>query len=213
MMKLKDLKTMGAALPAATDGGDPNVPGNRKEREAADAIKKKEDWMKRHLAGETDQAKVEMKKLAEVKARREAAKVKREGEGKAAGWVEERVVESSDESSDEDSDSDNELSSRMTKAPPVGAGGQKVAKGKNGEPISLGAMTKETAEKKKKAALATLDSDSDDDGDLPALNNMEMKKMNPNDLKEHLKARNQSVQGAKKDLLKRLMDFEAARKK
>lgn len=32
----------------------------RKEREAAEALKKKEDYMKRHLAGETEAAKREL---------------------------------------------------------------------------------------------------------------------------------------------------------
>ena len=36
----------------------------RKEREAAEALKKKEDYMKRHLAGETEAAKRELAQVS-----------------------------------------------------------------------------------------------------------------------------------------------------
>jgi Casein kinase substrate phosphoprotein PP28 len=40
--------------------------------EALEAQRKKEEYMRRHLAGETEQAKKDLARLAEVKARREA---------------------------------------------------------------------------------------------------------------------------------------------
>jgi len=47
-------------------------------REVLAALKAKEDYQRKHMAGETEQAKRELAKLAEVRARREAAKLKRE---------------------------------------------------------------------------------------------------------------------------------------
>lgn len=43
------------------------------------------------------------------------------------------------------------------------------------------------------------------------ISSMEIKKMNGDALKEALKERNLDVQGQKKDLMKRLIDYEAAR--
>ncbi len=48
--------------------------------------------------------------------------------------------------------------------------------------------------------------------DLPKLSNIEIKNAKPDKLKEYLKERGQSTQGNKSELIKRLMDFEAARK-
>ena len=52
--------------------------GSTLYREALAAIRAKEDYQRRHMAGETEQAKRELAKLAEVRARREAARLKRE---------------------------------------------------------------------------------------------------------------------------------------
>jgi hypothetical protein len=49
------------------------------------------------------------------------------------------------------------------------------------------------------------------DGGPAKVSSMEIKKMNGDALKEHLKARGLDVQGQKKDLMKRLLDYEAAR--
>jgi hypothetical protein len=63
------------------------------------------------------------------------------------------------------------------------------------------------AAKKKAAAQAVEDSKAG-----PAkLSNMEIKKLNGDALKEALKARNLDLQGQKKDLMKRLSDYESAR--
>ena len=40
---------------------------NRKEREAMEAVRQKEEYMKKHLAGETEQARKELERLAIVK--------------------------------------------------------------------------------------------------------------------------------------------------
>ncbi|PQE04472.1 casein kinase substrate phospho PP28 protein [Rutstroemia sp. NJR-2017a BVV2] len=46
---------------------------SRKEREALEAQQKHEAYMKRHLAGETDQAKADLERLAEIRKKREEA--------------------------------------------------------------------------------------------------------------------------------------------
>lgn len=53
-------------------------PQSRKERESAEAAAAKERYMKLHLAGKTDQAKADMARLAEIRAKREADKARRE---------------------------------------------------------------------------------------------------------------------------------------
>lgn len=47
--------------------------------------------------------------------------------------------------------------------------------------------------------------------ELPKLKSIDIKKMSADLLKEHLKERGLDIQGQKKDLVKRLTDFEAAR--
>lgn len=199
MMKLKDLKTLGDALPQA----DATAGMNKKEREAVEAAKRKEAYQKKHMAGETPEAKKELAMLALVRERREAARLKREAEGRAPGWVQ---PDTDDEGSGSDSDSDDsdEPKGKAKKGGATGVGGEKLKK--PSEPVSLGAMTKEVAAAKKQAALA-----EDTSGGAEKLTNMEIKKMNPAQLKECLKARNLDLQGQKKDLMKRLTDYETAR--
>ena len=49
------------------------------------AARAKEEYQRRHMAGETEQAKRELAQLAIVRARREEARKKREAEGRAPG--------------------------------------------------------------------------------------------------------------------------------
>jgi hypothetical protein len=46
---------------------------------------------------------------------------------------------------------------------------------------------------------------------MPKLKSIDIKKMSGDVLKEHLKERKLDLQGQKKDLIKRLCDYEAAR--
>lgn len=216
MMKLKDLKSMGDALPAA----DPDAGMTRKQREALDAERKAAEYLKRRMAGETSEAKKDLERLKEVRARREAQKQKREAEGRAPGWTEKVSSEEesdgsddSDEDRDEDSDSDSENADKARKVSKSKALKASKSGGKRAEdePASLGAMSKELAEKKKKAAAAPADDEAGGEANVPMLKAMEIKKMNPNELKENLKARNLSIQGSKKDLAKRLQDYENER--
>jgi hypothetical protein len=67
------------------------------------------------------------------------------------------------------------------------------------------------AAKKKAAAQGEDKEGKGADGGPAKVSSMEIKKMNGDALKEHLKARGLDVQGQKKDLMKRLLDYEAAR--
>ena len=156
--------------------------------------------MRRHLAGETVEAKKEIAMLAMVKARREAAAAQRAETGRAAGWVMKDSDEESSGSEDSDSDSSDDEPKKKT------AGGKKS---KSAEPVKkdLGAMTKEVADKKRAKAAAP----AENDGGLEKITPIEIKKMNPAAIKDTLKERGQSTQGQKKDLIKRLTDYEAAR--
>ena len=64
---------------------------------------------------------------------------------------------------------------------------------------------------KKKAAAAEIVTESTDSSKLEVLKAMDIKKMNGDSLKDHLKARGLDLQGAKKDLIQRLIDFEKSR--
>lgn len=188
MIKVKNVNDAVAA--------DPDAGMNRKEREQLAALKAKEDYQRRHMAGETEQAKRELAQLAMVRARREAAAKQREQEGRAPGWTQ-AGIEESEGSSSEDDDSDGEA----TKGPkPVAAP----------KPAPVAAIPPSIA-KKMAAAEAAEAVESAADGGPPKLKAMDIKKMNGDALKDHLKERNLETQGQKKDLMKRLMDYEAAR--
>lgn len=104
-----------------------------------------------------------------------------------AGWTE-NGIEDSDGSGSDDEDEDD----------------AKVAKPK----AAAAAPTLSAAEVKKKAAAME---SVDTSGEIPKLSSIDIKKMNADAVKEHLKARGLSTQGQKKDLMKRLVDYEAAR--
>jgi len=70
------------------------------------------------------------------------------------------------------------------------------------------------AEKKKAAAAAPVEPPAGKAGggdEIPRLKAMDIKKMNGDALKDALRERKLEIQGAKKDLMQRLLDFEAAR--
>jgi len=67
------------------------------------------------------------------------------------------------------------------------------------------------AKKKAAAAEPVVAKVSATDGGPPKLKTMDIKKLNGDALKEHLKERKLDVQGQKKDLMKRLIDYEEAR--
>lgn len=183
--KMIKLKGMGLD---EEDSENPEAGLSRREREELEAIRKKEEYMRRHLAGETEQARKDIERLALVKQRREEAKLKRELEGRkpgmsAYGLADEDGSGSSDD--EEVKESSKATSSKVVVDPTIAA--------------------------KKKAAAAGTESSTSSSGAPEKLKSIDIKKMNADTLKEHLKARSLDTQGQKKDLLKRLLDYESAR--
>lgn len=120
---------------------------SRREREALEKERAAAAYMRKHLAGETEEAKKDLARLEEVRRRREEAKKRREEEEIAANQMKKKK-EKEMESSDEEEDI---LDARTIKA------------------------------------------------------------MKPGVLKDHLKKRNLSIQGQKKELIQRLIDYENER--
>jgi len=193
--KMSKIKNMNDATATPVD---PEAGMNRKEREALAAIKAKEDYQKRYMAGETEQARKDLARLAEVRAKREAAAKLRELEGRKPGMSATGIESSSDsDSSDEEED---------------GKGPKPVKPAPAPKPVVV-SMTVEQQEKaaivaKKKAAAAAEPEAADGP---PKLKAMDIKKLNGDALKDACKERNLDFQGQKKDLMKRLIDYEAAR--
>jgi len=213
MLKNKDI----AAAMAGPVEGDPAAAGmNKKEREQLAADRAKEAYMQRTLAGETEEARRNLEKLALVRKKREEAKAKREAEGKKPGASMEDVAAAStgaklksksksrskgSDDSDESSSEEESSSDEETAASKKAKAAEKVAAAKK----------KDAAKKKKEKAMAAEAADTAEGDDLPKLKSIDIKKMNPAAIKDALKERGQSTQGQKKDLIKRLTDYEAAR--
>ena len=184
MIKAKDLANM--------DGPTDEFAGmNRKEREALEAQRKHEEYMRRTAAGETEQGRKDLERLAAIRKKREEDRLKREAEGRAPGWTPNGVASSSD--SDDSDDSDNDKPKVAKPAP------------KAAEPVKLSDVAA-----KKKAAAAEVAPESSN-GALPILKSIDIKKLNGDGLKDALKARGLPYDGQKKDLIKRLTDYEASR--
>lgn len=171
-------------------------------REALAALKAKEDYQRRHMAGETEQARKDLERLAIVKKRREEAAKLREAEGRRPG-MSAAGIESSDD--DDSSDEDGNAKPKAVK----------VAAPKPAAPVvpatAASLASAALAAKKKAAAAAEPEVEKAADGGPPKLKAMDIKKLNGDALKDHLKERGLDVQGQKKDLMKRLIDYEAAR--
>ena len=153
---------------------------SRREREALEAERKRAEYQRLHLAGKTDQAKEEMKRLAEVRARRAAAAQQR---GEEPAPAPKAKVAADSDSEDESSEDESPAPAKKSSAP------------------------KTLAEKKREAALGLVEEPTE----MPKLKTMDIKKMSGDALKQALKERGLGIQGQKKDLIKRLCDFEAAR--
>lgn len=152
------------------------------------------------MAGETEQARKDLARLAEVRARREAAAKQREAEGRKPGMSASGIESSSD------SDSSDEEDTR--KGPkPVKAAAAPAPKA--AAPLTVEQQEKAAIQAKKKAAAMAVDEPSADGP--PKLKAMDIKKMNGDALKDACKERGLDIVGQKKDLMKRLTDYEAAR--
>jgi hypothetical protein len=165
---------------------------SRREREALEAQRRKDEYMRRHLAGETEAAKSDLDRLAIVRRRREEARLKAEAEGRAPGMSSYGIA------SDDDEDEEGGKASVKSDLAKATSGVADMA-------------VSESVAKKRAAALAEAAAPSSEEA-LPKLKSMDIKKMNGDALKEALKARGLNVQGQKKDLIQRLIDYEATRK-
>lgn len=174
------------------------------KREALAAQKAKDDYMRRHLAGETEQARADLARLALIKKKREDAAKQREAEGRAPGWTQNGVASDEDDDSSEDDDNDKPPTKGPAAAPKAVAA---PAPARAPEPAAAALAAK----KKAAAAAPADDAPAAADGGPPKLKSMDIKKLNGDAMKDALKARNLSTQGAKKDLMQRLLDYEAAR--
>lgn len=185
-------------------GVDEATPMNRKEREILDAERKKEEYMRLSLLGLTDQAKQDKARLEMIKKKREADRIKREQEGRRPGMTKTGIDEEA-EGSDSGSDDGEDLNAHVSVFKAPGA----AAAAASHPPITDSAA--DIAAKKRANALAEVVEAAPGEVDIPKLSNMEIKKMNGDALKDSLRERGLSTQGQKKDLTKRLLDFEAAR--
>lgn len=191
--------TADGAAPAPASERDQQLEGlTRKQREVVEAQRGKEAYMKRHLAGETVEAKKQLAQLAEVRRRRAEAEAARVASAASAPVAQNRLQYDSD-SSDSDSDSadseDEDSSSEeedLMKKP--------TDKGKSKEKGKKLSKEEEAAAKAKKAIEK-----------LPKLTSIEIKKMSGDLLKDHLRNRQLGLQGQKKELMQRLIDFETKR--
>jgi hypothetical protein len=118
---------------------------------------------------------------------------KREAEGRKPGWTEHGIDDNEGSGSSDDDSSDDEDDAKKKPAPTP-------------EATAIAAKKKAAAAGPPEGAEAASASDGP-----PKLKSMDIKKMNGDALKEALKERGLDIQGQKKDLMKRLLDFEAAR--
>lgn len=166
---------------------------SRREREALEDQRRREDYQRRHLAGETEAAKADLARLALVRKRREEQLKKAQAEGRAPAMSANGIDSSSDDSSDVDTP--------KKKAVPIST-----------SVVSAGVGGLSLSEKEAKKRAAALEDSSAATSAGPAkLKAIDIKKMNGDALKDALKERDLSVQGPKKDLMQRLIDHEASR--
>jgi hypothetical protein len=169
---------------------DPLAGLSRKQKEVIEEQRKHDEYMKRHLALETEQARIDMERLNLIRKKREEDAKKRIAEGRAPGMSAHGLPDDDDDDDNDDSDDEQD-----NKKPPA--------------TVFTPPVLNEVQGKKKALAMETAPTTSS--GEVPKLKAMDIKKMNGDALKEALRERNLDVQGQKKDLLKRLLDHEAAR--
>ncbi|KAF1327678.1 28 kda heat-and acid-stable phospho, partial [Globisporangium splendens] len=132
---------------------------SRREREALEKEAAAARYMKKHLAGETEEAKKDLARLQEVKRRREEAE-QRKREEEAAMFAH----------------------------------------------MVFACLSTVAAAEREKAKKKVVEKNDDEPLDARAI-----KALKPNVLKDYLKERGLSIQGQKKDLIQRLIDYENER--
>jgi hypothetical protein len=197
-------KNMSAALDsgAPAEPFDPREAMNRKQKEALEAEARREEYQRKVAAGENEEGRKNLAKLAEVRARREAAAAAKAASAaestpsasEAALLAKPKSLKKKGATDDSDSDSDEDVYEK---------------KAHIAEAISI--EKKAAASAKKKAAVTAAASAEGAADGMPKLKSIDIKKMNPAAMKDALKERGLSTQGQKKDLITRLTEYEAAR--
>ena len=113
------------------------------------------------------------------------------------------IDEASDDSSDDDDDKPRAPVS-IFKIPATTAAAAAA-------PPPITESSAEIAAKKRANALAEVVEPEKGTAEIPILSSMDIKKLNGDGLKDALRERGLNTQGAKKDLIKRLVDHEASR--
>jgi hypothetical protein len=135
----------------------------------------------------------DLARLALVRKRREEQLKKAQAEGRVPAMSAYGIEGSSGESEDEDLPK-SKAASTSTSAVTAGVGGMSLSE-----------------KEAKKRAAALQDSTVSASAGPAKLKAIDIKKMNGDALKDALKERGLSVQGPKKDLMQRLIDYEAGR--
>ena len=115
-----------------------------------------------------------------------------------AGIEEESESDSSDDDDDDSSDDEAEKKAPVKVKP-------------NPAQLSIAAKKRAAAAGDEDKVEVKSSGKSDKNAGPEKLKAMDIKKMNGDALKDHLKERKLDLQGQKKDLIQRLLDFEAAR--
>jgi len=89
---------------------------SRKDREAAEKERKRQEYMKKHLKGETEEARRDMERLALIRKRREEAAQRAKEEAEAAAA---RKKKKAEESSDDEDELENLTSREIKKMNPT----------------------------------------------------------------------------------------------
>ena len=196
-IKYKDLAAISASAPVVSaDAGM-----SRKEREAFQQARAKEEYQRKTMAGETEEAKRNLARLEEVKRRREEAAKTRDVEGRKSGMSKTGLPDYDDDDDDDGGGDGNDGNDSEGSS-----SGEESSDDEPKKPISSGARSSATAAKKRAQAAGAVEDTSKQN--VPKLKSIEIKKMNPTALKGALKERNLSIQGQKKDLMQRLIDYE-----
>ena len=129
----------------------------------------------------------------------------REAEGRKPGMSKAGIEEESEsDSSDDDDDDDDSSDDEAVKKAPV-----KVKP--NPAQLSIAAKKRAAAAGDEDKVEVKSSGKADKNAGPEKLKAMDIKKMNGDALKDHLKERKLDLQGQKKDLIQGLLDFEAAR--
>ena len=189
----KSLQTMKIGAMKDFDAGDGTGGLSRKEKEILDAEKAKRAYERKHAAGETVEAKADLKRLQEVKARRAAQAKAKEAE-EAAGGGAGAAASAADEVASKEA---------AKRAAAMGEDSIFEAAKEDGKKKS---SKKKGGKKKEEAAGGGGGGGRGAGAGTEKLEPRDIKKMKPPQMKEALKERGLAIDGNKKVLEARLIE-------